>query len=67
MDGKTILPRSEVPEEFTWNLSDIFASDDKWNEELEALKAYPERMAAIRKTGQGKRVHSLRAQRKKHV
>ena len=28
---------------------------------------YPERMAAIRKTGQGKRVHSLRAQRKKHV
>lgn len=46
MDGKTILPRSEVPEEFTWNLSDIFASDDKWNEELEALKAYPERMAA---------------------
>ena len=46
MDGKTILPRSEVPEEFTWDLSDVFASDDKWNEELEALKAYPERMAA---------------------
>lgn len=46
MDGKTILPRSEVPEEFTWDLSHIFASDDKWNEELEALKAYPERMAA---------------------
>ena len=46
MDGKTILPRSEVPEEFTWDLSDVFASDDKWSEELEALKAYPERMAA---------------------
>ena len=46
MDGKTILPRSEVPEEFTWDLSHVFASDDKWNEELEALKAYPERMAA---------------------
>ena len=43
MDGKTILPRSEVPEEFTWDLSHVFASDDKWNEELEALKAYPER------------------------
>ena len=54
MDGKTILPRSEVPEEFTWNLSDIFASDDKWNEELEALKAYPERMAAYAgKLGEG--------------
>ena len=46
MDGKTILPRGEVPEEFTWDLSDVFASDDKWSEELEALKAYPERMAA---------------------
>ena len=46
MDGKTILPRSEVPEEFTWDLSHVFASDDKWNEELEALKAYPERMAS---------------------
>ena len=47
MDGKTILPRSEVPEEFTWDLSHVFASDDKWNEELEALKAYPERLAAF--------------------
>ena len=47
MDGKTILPRSEVPEEFTWDLSHVFASDDKWNEELEALKAYPERMACL--------------------
>lgn len=46
MDGKTILPRSEMPEEFTWDLSHVFASDDKWNEELEALKAYSERMAA---------------------
>lgn len=54
MDGKTILPRSEVPEEFTWDLSHVFASDDKWNEELEALKAYPERMAAYAgKLGEG--------------
>ena len=47
MDGKTILPRSEVPEEFTWDLSDVFASDEAWSEELEALKAYPERLAAF--------------------
>ena len=54
MDGKTILPRSEVPEEFTWDLSHVFASDDKWSEELEALKAYPERMAAYAgKLGEG--------------
>ena len=47
MDGKTILPRSEVPEEFTWDLRDVFASDEAWNEELEALKAYPERLSAF--------------------
>ena len=47
MDGKTILPRSEVPEEFTWDLSDIFASDEAWSEELEVLKTYPERMTAF--------------------
>ena len=47
MDGKTILPRNEVPEEFTWDLRDVFASDEAWNEELEALKAYPERLAAF--------------------
>ena len=29
MDGKTILPRSEVPEEFTWNLSDIQSEADR--------------------------------------
>ena len=46
MDGKTILNRSEVPEEFTWDLSDVFASDEAWSEELEALKACPERLAA---------------------
>ena len=46
MDGKTILPRSEVPEEFTWDLGDMFVSDEAWNEELAALKAYPEHMAA---------------------
>ena len=46
MDGKTILPRSEVPEEFTWDLSDVFASDEAWSEELEALRAYPKRMAS---------------------
>ncbi|MBQ6372604.1 MAG: oligoendopeptidase F [Oscillospiraceae bacterium] len=30
--------RSEVPEEMTWNLADIFESDDAWFSENEALK-----------------------------
>ena len=48
MDPKTILPRDQVPEEFTWNLSDLFESDEAWLKEYEALKAFPERILAFR-------------------
>ena len=48
MDPKTILPRDQVPEEFTWNLGDIFESDEAWLKEYEALKALPERVLAFR-------------------
>lgn len=47
MKSEKILKRSEVPEEFTWNLKDIFESDEAWLEELEALKAFPEKIAAL--------------------
>ncbi len=43
----TLLKRSEVPEEFTWKLSDIFPSDQAWEEENEALKLMPERLIAF--------------------
>ena len=36
-----ILKRSEVPVENTWNLADMFESDDAWLAEYEALKALP--------------------------
>lgn len=36
--------RASVPEEFTWNLKDLFESDDAWQEEYEALKTIPERI-----------------------
>ncbi len=36
-----ILKRSEVPEENTWNLKDIFESDEAWLAEYEALKSVP--------------------------
>lgn len=45
MAEQKILKRNEVPEEFTWNLKDIFESDEAWLEEYEALKAYPEKVA----------------------
>ncbi len=47
MDGKTILTRAEVPEEFTWDLSHMFASDEAWNAELEALRTCPAQVAAF--------------------
>ena len=48
MANYPVLPRNEVPEEFTWNLGDMFESDAAWLAEYEALKAYPEKIAAFR-------------------
>ena len=39
--SKPILKRSEVAEKDTWNLGDIFASDELWRSEYENLKAAP--------------------------
>ena len=48
MANYPVLPRNEVPEEFTWNLGDMFESDAAWLAEYEALKAYPEKITAFR-------------------
>lgn len=32
------LKRAQVPEQETWNLSDLFANDDAWEEELRAIR-----------------------------
>lgn len=45
-----ILKRADVPQEFTWDLSPVFANDDAWFAEYEALKALPERIAEYRGT-----------------
>ncbi len=50
MAEQKILKRSEVPEEYTWNLKDMFESDEAWLEEYEALKAYPEIVAKYQGT-----------------
>lgn len=41
MAANKIPSRSEVPQEFTWNLADMFESDEKWLAEYEALAAVP--------------------------
>ncbi len=50
MSVKSIPKRSEVPVEDTWDLSDIFPTEEAWLSELEALKALPEKAAAFRGT-----------------
>ena len=42
------IKREEVPVEFTWNLTDIFPSDEAWLAEYEALKAVPAEIEAYR-------------------
>ena len=44
--SKPIRKRSEVAAEFTWDLTDIFPSDEAWRAEYEALKPYSETVAA---------------------
>ena len=48
MAENRIPRREEIPEEFTWNLTDMFPDDAAWNEEYEALKEMPERIGAFR-------------------
>lgn len=46
MANGSIPKREQVPEEHTWNLKDIFESDEAWAKENEELKALPEKLKA---------------------
>ena len=46
IDPKT--KRSEVPEELTWNLKDMFESDEAWMAEHESLQQLPAQILAYR-------------------
>ncbi|MBR5343471.1 MAG: oligoendopeptidase F [Oscillospiraceae bacterium] len=46
IDPKT--KRSEVPEELTWNLKDMFDSDEAWMAEYESLQQLPAQILAYR-------------------
>ena len=45
--AQTYAERSRVPEEFTWNLQDLFPTEEAWLEEYEALKALPGEISAM--------------------
>ena len=46
MADKKIPKRSDVPESSTWNLKDMFESDEAWGEEYAQLKTLPEKISA---------------------
>ena len=50
MKQNKVMKRSEVPEEFTWNLKDIFESDEAWEKALEELGAYPKKFEKLQGT-----------------
>lgn len=50
MTNQSIPKRSEVPEEMTWNLTDMFESDQAWMAEYEAMKEFPAKIAAFQGT-----------------
>ena len=45
---KQIPKRSEVEKKYTWATEDLFATDELWEQALEAAKVYPEKLAAYR-------------------
>ena len=47
MDNEKIPLRSEVPEAETWDLRDLYPTDEAWLAEYEDLKTLPERAAAF--------------------
>ena len=50
MTNQSIPKRSEVPEEMTWNLKDMFESDQAWMAEYDAMKEFPAKIAAFQGT-----------------
>lgn len=43
-----IPAREEIPQEYTWNLKDIYESDEKWSEEFAALESAPAELEKYR-------------------
>lgn len=48
MAKEKILSREEIKEEYTWDLSEIYGSDEKWAEEFAALEAAPAELEKYR-------------------
>lgn len=47
-ENQKVLPRSEVPEEFTWNLCDLYESDEAWLAALEKAGEIAENISSYK-------------------
>lgn len=45
MSEKNLRRREEIPQEYKWKLEDMFASDEKWEEETEKTLSYAKEIA----------------------
>ena len=47
MDLTRIPERNEIPEEYTWDLRDLFPDDEAWSKELDAVSGLGERITSF--------------------
>ena len=45
--AKELWKRSEVPEEFTWNLSDMYTDIPAWENDVEKIQVMAEKLAKM--------------------
>lgn len=50
MSDRILRKRSEIPEEFTWKLEDIYPDEKQWDEECEKVEALADEIAAMKGT-----------------
>ena len=46
MPSKTIPQRDQVPQQYTWKLSDIYETPEAWQQDFDTLKAQIPHLAA---------------------
>lgn len=54
-----IPERSQIPVEETWNLADLYPSDQAWEQDLEATRVLGPKAARLRRPAGGERPHPV--------
>lgn len=54
-----IPERSQIPVEETWNLADLYPSDQAWEQDLEATRVLAQKLPGLRRPAGGERPHPV--------